>query len=42
MEVEIATARYTAGAGGAVYYFCCAQCRTRFLEDPAPFLASRA
>ena len=42
MEVEVATARHTAEVGGATYYFCCAQCRTQFVEDPAPFLASRA
>jgi xanthine dehydrogenase accessory factor len=42
MEVEVATARHTAEVGGATYYFCCAQCRTQFVKDPAPFLASRA
>jgi xanthine dehydrogenase accessory factor len=40
MEVEIATARHTAEVGGTTYYFCCAQCRTRFLQDPASFPAS--
>ena len=42
MEVEIATARHTAEVGGTGYYFCCAQCRTRFLQDPASFLAPRS
>lgn len=42
MEVEIATARHVADVGGAVYYFCCAQCRTQFVKEPARFLASRA
>ena len=42
MEVEIASARHTANESGTVYYFCCAHCRTQFLKDPAPFLASRA
>jgi xanthine dehydrogenase accessory factor len=41
MEVEIANARHTADVEGTTYYFCCAQCRTRFLNDPAPFLAAR-
>ena len=41
MEVEIATAKHAAEFGGSTYYFCCAQCRTRFLKDPAPFLAAR-
>ena len=42
MEVEIATARHVADVGGTIYYFCCAQCRTQFLNEPARFLASRA
>jgi xanthine dehydrogenase accessory factor len=42
MEVDIATARHTADVGGATYYFCCAHCRTKFVNNPAPFLASRA
>jgi xanthine dehydrogenase accessory factor len=42
MEVEVASARHMADVGGTTYYFCCAQCRTRFVDDPAPFLASRA
>jgi xanthine dehydrogenase accessory factor len=41
MQVDIATARHTAEVGGATHYFCCAGCRTRFVEDPARFLASR-
>ena len=42
MEVEIATARHVADVGGPSYYFCCAGCRTRFLKDPASFLAARS
>ena len=38
MEVEIAGASHTAVAGGSIYYFCCAQCRTRFVKDPSAFL----
>jgi xanthine dehydrogenase accessory factor len=41
MSVDIATARHTADVDGAMYYFCCASCRMRFLEDPLPFLSSR-
>lgn len=37
MDVEVATARYTAKVGGKTYYFCCAQCRTSFTKDPAQF-----
>lgn len=40
MEVEVATARHTAGVDGTTYYFCCAQCRTSFLKDPARYLAA--
>jgi Cu+-exporting ATPase len=41
MEVDVATARHTAEAGGTTYYFCCAGCQRRFVEDPERFLASR-
>jgi xanthine dehydrogenase accessory factor len=42
MHVDVATARHTAVAGGTTYYFCCAECRRRFVEDPDRFLASRS
>ena len=42
MEVDTATARYTAELDGAVYYFCCANCRTRFLKNPAQYLPNRS
>ena len=42
MEVEIETARHTADVDGTIYYFCCAQCRTRFLNDPVQFIAPRS
>lgn len=42
MDVEIAGARHTADVAGTTYYFCCAQCRTAFLEDPAAFVPSPA
>jgi len=34
MQVDIATARHTAEADGLVYYFCCSNCRARFLQEP--------
>ena len=39
MSVDVATARHTAEIDGVLYYFCCAQCRTRFLEAPRAFMA---
>jgi Cu+-exporting ATPase len=36
--VTIATAKHTADVGGVTYYFCCAGCRTRFLEQPGRFV----
>jgi xanthine dehydrogenase accessory factor len=39
MEVDIATARYTANLKGTTYYFCCALCRTRFLDEHNPSIA---
>jgi xanthine dehydrogenase accessory factor len=34
MHVEIAQARHTADVDGTTYYFCCPNCRRRFLEQP--------
>jgi xanthine dehydrogenase accessory factor len=42
MTVDVATAKHTAELDGAPYYFCCAQCRARFVKDPHPFLPARA
>lgn len=42
MEVEVAAARHTADVDGVTYVFCCAQCRTAFVQDPAAFLVPRA
>jgi YHS domain-containing protein len=39
MSVNIATARHTADLDGASYYFCCANCRSRFLENPRAYPA---
>jgi xanthine dehydrogenase accessory factor len=41
MDVDIATARHTAEVDGTMYYFCCAQCRTRFAKEPARYLESQ-
>jgi len=32
MTVDIARARHTASVAGVAYYFCCAGCRTKFLQ----------
>jgi len=37
MQVDITTARHTADLEGVVYYFCCANCRTRFLKEPQAY-----
>ena len=34
MSVNMATARHTAEVDGVAYYFCCANCRAKFLKDP--------
>lgn len=34
MQVDVATARHTAEVDGVVYYFCCANCRARFVKQP--------
>ena len=40
MSVDVAGARHTAEIDGVNYYFCCARCRSRFLENPRDFLAA--
>jgi len=39
MRVTIASARQKAEVDGVMYYFCCANCRTKFLNDPHAYLA---
>ena len=39
MSVPIAAARQQAEVDGVTYYFCCAGCRTKFLNDPQAYLA---
>ncbi len=40
MSVTIASARHQAEYKGQAYYFCCAGCRTQFLENPEAVLAN--
>ena len=39
MSVTVGSARQTAEVDGVGYYFCCAQCRAKFLKDPQAYLA---
>jgi xanthine dehydrogenase accessory factor len=41
MEVEIATARFTAEHDGQRYYFCCPGCRRSFEKEPEKYLAAQ-
>ncbi|MGH6693253.1 MAG: XdhC family protein [Gammaproteobacteria bacterium] len=38
MSVTIASARQKAELDGVTYYFCCANCRTKFLNNPQAYL----
>ena len=42
MTVTVAGARHTADVEGLRYYFCCAGCRTTFLNDPSRYRAAGA
>jgi xanthine dehydrogenase accessory factor len=39
MNVLVASARHTAEVDGVAYYFCCANCRAKFLKEPQAYLA---
>jgi xanthine dehydrogenase accessory factor len=39
MRVTIASARQKAEVDGVMYYFCCANCRTKFVNGPHAYLA---
>jgi xanthine dehydrogenase accessory factor len=39
MSVTIASARHTAEHDGVAFYFCCANCRAKFLKDPQAYRA---
>jgi xanthine dehydrogenase accessory factor len=38
MSVVLASARHKAEVDGVSYYFCCANCRAKFLKDPQAYL----
>jgi xanthine dehydrogenase accessory factor len=40
MTVKVEGALHTHEHAGTVYYFCCGGCRSRFAEDPDPYLAA--
>ena len=40
MTVDRPTARHLAEHAGTVYAFCSIGCRTRFIKDPAAYLAA--
>ena len=39
MSVVVDSARHTAEVDGVSYYFCCANCRSKFLKDPQAYRA---
>ena len=39
MSVVVVSARHTAEVDGVSYYFCCANCRSKFLKDPQAYRA---
>jgi len=41
MVVDPATAKHRADHMGKAYYFCCTGCRTKFIADPARYLAPK-
>jgi xanthine dehydrogenase accessory factor len=42
MTVRIATAKHTADVDGVAYYFCCASCRAKFVQEPARYRSAPA
>jgi xanthine dehydrogenase accessory factor len=40
MDVEVTGARHVADVEGTRYYFCCVQCRERFVAEPRRFLTA--
>ncbi len=42
MEVDIATAKYTAEHGGKTYYFCAEACKREFEKDPHKYLGEHS
>lgn len=41
MDVDPRTAKHSAQLNGATYYFCCNGCKTKFVADPASYLAKK-
>jgi xanthine dehydrogenase accessory factor len=41
MQVDVSVARHTAKVDEVLYYFCCVNCRTKFLQDPARYRTAR-
>ena len=41
MKVNPATAKFSHDHAGTTYWFCSAGCRTKFIADPARFLAPK-
>ena len=42
MEVDTATAKYTAEHGGKTYYFCAEACKRAFEKDPHKYLGEHS
>ncbi len=42
MRVDPASSKHSAELDGVAYHFCCAGCRSKFLADPAKYLAPSA
>ena len=41
MDVDPRTAKHSAEVGGSTYYFCCNGCKTKFVVDPASYIAKQ-
>ena len=40
MEVDVTNAKHTADVDGVTYYFCCPNCRSRFVKQPQDYLGA--
>ncbi len=41
MNVDFGSAKHSAGYGGHTYYFCSPGCKTKFVADPASYVAAK-
>jgi Cu+-exporting ATPase len=41
MDVDPRTAKHSAEVGSSTYYFCCNGCKTKFVADPASYIAKQ-